>query len=301
MGGLTFHPPSDPEPALAQSIELGELAAHARQVYDDAVEDVLPALVRAGVPSGGARPKALVGLPRHGPGVMPGEGELPAGWEAWLVKFQTSQDDRDVARREWAYNVLAARAGIEVAEVRVFELGTEQAFGTRRFDRPEGGRRLHLLSAAGALGVDFRTAYADYQSLLQLALLFAGGDQRPVLELFRRAVFNAVFRNDDDHLKNHAWLLSPDGWRLAPAYDLTFAPARYRAVPILGADGDVTRRDFEKLARAVGLKQALVGEVLDAVLEAAGALDGLLAEHGCDSAVSRAAVAAVEARRAALR
>ena len=111
MGALIFEPASGPQSALDEAVELAALAEHAQKVWDDRVQTVLPRLVRAGGPSGGARPKALIGLPSDGgPGFRFGEGPLPQGWDAWLIKFPTSSDDTEVARREAALTFHAIRS-----------------------------------------------------------------------------------------------------------------------------------------------------------------------------------------------
>jgi serine/threonine-protein kinase HipA len=240
---------------LADAVELAELAQHARRVYDDEVTDVLPQLVRAGASSGGARPKALIGLRSDsGPGVIFGEGELPDGWDAWLVKFPTSQDDHDVGRREMAWMKMAAEAGLDVPDCRLLPLGSGigEAFAVRRFDRPGGGRRLHRRSAAGALDVDFSTTVTDYSHLLRLTHFVCDGDQRQLLAMLRLAAFNVATINQDDHLKNVSFLLDADGaWRLAPAYDLTYAPhATGERATLVGGEGrDVRRTHFDAIGR----------------------------------------------------
>ena len=299
MGALTFEPPTGPEGSLADSVQLGRLAQHARRVYDDEITDVLPALVRAGASSGGARPKALIGLRADGgPGVVFGEGELPEGWEAWLVKFPTSRDDPEVGRRELAWMRMARAAGIDVPPCRLLELGpgVGDAFAVRRFDRPGRGHRRHMLSAAGALDVDFRTAVADYGQLLRLTQFVCAGDQRQVLAMLRLAAFNVASVNDDDHLKNASFLLQPDGaWRLAPGYDLTYAPSPSgeRATTVAGTGKAVGRSDFERMAGDVGLRPRDLGPIIEQVLAATAELERHLSDAGCTGAVSRVAVDAV--------
>jgi serine/threonine-protein kinase HipA len=43
-------------------------------------------------------------------------------------------------------------------------------------------------------------------------------------QLYRRVVFSILIGNRDDHLRNHGFLRTPHGWRLAPAFDLNPNP-----------------------------------------------------------------------------
>jgi len=299
MGALVFEPCLGPVGDLDDAVELAALAAHAQRVWDDRVEDVLPQLVRAGGPSGGARPKALIGLRRDGgPGFRHGEGDLPESWDAWLVKFPTSTDDADVGRREAAWMAMARAAGVDVPEHRVLALeGIGDAFAVRRFDRSGEGRRVHMLSAAGALDADFRTSAADYEHLLRATQVICEGDQSQLLAMFRLAAFNVATLNEDDHLKNFAWLVGPDGrWRVAPGFDLTYAPRPYgeRWTTVAGVGAGVGREQLLALAAKVGLKPVTARRVLDEVTTASAAVRAHLSDAGCVGPVSTAAAVAVE-------
>jgi len=300
MGALTFEPCTGPTHPLSDAIELAELARHAQRVWDDRVEDVLPELVRAAGPSGGARPKALIGMPAGDEaGFCYGEGELPSEWEAWLVKFPTSTDDAEVGRRELAWSTMAEAAGLQVPRARLLCLqGVGEAFAVRRFDRPGAGRRLHMLSAAGALDVDFRRAMADYEHLLKATSRICSGDQSQVLDMFRLAVFNVATVNEDDHLKNVAWLMAPDGsWRVSPAFDLTYAPRPdgERWTTVAGVGRRVGRRELLDLASSVGIKPAAAKRILSEVTAATADVGSTLVDGGCVNPVSKAAASAVEA------
>lgn len=292
MGALSYHPTTGPE-ALFEAVDLGGLAHHAREVYAGAVLDVLPALLRAGGSPGGARPKALIG--RSSNGVCLGEGALREGFEPWLVKFERPEDDSEVAQREAVWLALASACGVEVPRHEVLDLGSAgHALATERFDRAP---RRHMLSAAGALDVDFRTAWVDYAELGKLALFLSRGSLSQVECLLRRAMFNVVFGNDDDHLKNHAWLFDGHEWRLSPAYDLTWSPLRERSTPVCGHVREVPRKALLQLGTDLGLPASRVKSVLEQVLEVAATTGTVLDAAGCRGEVSRAAARAVEATR----
>ena len=290
MGALAYEPTTGPA-ALFDAVDLGSLADQARAVYAGDVDEVLPQLLRAGGSPGGARPKALIG--RSGADACVGAGSLPDGFEPWLAKFERPEDDRDAARREAVWLQLAATAGIEVPEHDVVDLGSAgSALLTRRFDRAP---RRHLLSAAGALDLDFRTAVVDYAELGKLGLFLTGGDLRQAAAWVRRAMFNVIMGNDDDHLKNHAWLYDGHAWRLSPAYDLTWSPLPARSTPVCGQVRDVSRAALLELADRLGLPRSVAKGILEEVLDAAGGVRAALVAVGCTGPVSTQAAQHVEA------
>jgi serine/threonine-protein kinase HipA len=293
MGALIYEPTTGPD-ALFESVHLGSLAAESMRVHRGASAKTLPALIRAGGSPGGVRPKALIG--RRGDEVCLGDGDLPDGWEHWLVKFERPEDDPDCAHREAAWMHMAQTAGLGVAAFEVLELGGDarNALATRRFDRP-GRRRVHMLSAAGALNVDFRTSFGDYHELGRLCSLICNGDLRQLEALVRLAMFNVVARNEDDHLKNLAWLYDGENWTLAPAYDITFAPhpTGYRQTSVMDVVERVTRQNLLELATRLGLSRRDAIAMLDEVLGAASTVRSVLAERGCRGAVSQRAASEV--------
>ncbi len=290
MGALAYAPSTGPD-TLFEAVELGALADHARAVYSGDLDEVLPQLLRAGGSPGGVRPKALVG--RAGAQTCVGEATLPPGFEPWLVKFERPEDDADCARREAVWLRLAGAAGIEVPEHETIDLGSAgTALATRRFDRAP---RRHLLSAAGALDVDFRTAVVDYVDLGKLALFLASGDLTQAAKLVRRALFNVVMGNDDDHLKNHAWLYDGHRWRLSPAFDLTWSPLQARSAPLCGHVAEVPRVALLELGQRLGLSRHETDAILEDVLTAAAGVRTALHDSGCRGPVSAAAARAVEA------
>ena len=156
-----------------------------------------------------------------------------------------------------------------------------------------------MISAAGALDVDYRTAVADYIQLGQLTQLICRGDQSQVSALFRLAVFNVLTENEDDHLKNLSFLTEDGyGWRLSPGYDLTWSPSAtgHRATLVAGRSREVQRADLWELARQIGLSDRVARRVMCDVMGAVAQVREVLAECGCTGSVSREAGMAVRKR-----
>jgi len=267
MGALTYHPPREPDDDDTPSrIDLSELAAQAEQLAGSD-DDVLPELRRAGGSPGGARPKVVVGI--RGNEVLSGVDELPDGWEHWLVKFAGGPQTDDEGALEHAYMQMAAAAGLAVPRHRLFT--KRRHFGTLRFDRVGARERRHMHTLGGLLHSDHRLPSCDYDLLLRVARGLTH-DARAIAECLRRMLFNIVAHNRDDHVKNFAFLMDPDGqWTLSPAYDLVFAhgPGGEHSMTI---DGEAKRPTLDHVMRlavrhGVGRAdaRAMVEQVHDAV------------------------------------
>lgn len=193
-----------------------------------ALEDIL----RVGTSAGGARAKALVAWNRETGEYRSGQIEPGAGFEQWLLKFDGVDANRDkeladpqgYGRIEYAYHLMAMAAGLAMTECRLHEEGGRAHFMTRRFDRPASGGRLHMQSLGALAHYDYNEAGAHgYEQALQ-AMLRLGLDLPQLEQQVRRALFNVIARNQDDHVKNIAFLMDRRGhWQLAPAFDVTWA------------------------------------------------------------------------------
>lgn len=84
MGALSYEP-AEPDAITNEAIELSELADLAFQLYEGKAKDILPLLLAVGGSSGGAKPKALIGV--CGEKICAGAANLPDSYQHWMVKF----------------------------------------------------------------------------------------------------------------------------------------------------------------------------------------------------------------------
>lgn len=224
MGALEYRPVLD-QADVGQALDLNRLYQAAQEVYAGAAETTLEALRLAGGSPGGARPKVVIGLSHDKQHCASPFRKLPEGHEHWLVKFRSQDEHRDTGAIEYAYAQMARSAGVEMAEPALLNVGTaggtERFFAARRFDR-QGERKIHMMTACGILYADFRMPSLDYGDLLRATWAITG-HAGEVEKMARLMVFNALAHNHDDHSKNFAYLFGQGSWRMAPAYDLTFA------------------------------------------------------------------------------
>jgi len=169
-------------------------------------------LLAPGSSIGGARPKA---------------GVCDENQNLWIAKFPGRNDLIDVGGWEMVTHRLARAAGLNVTEATAQKLGQpHHTFIVKRFDRVvvNGKRfRKHFASAMTMLGYSDGTSFKEGASYLEIVefLIRNGADtEADMHELWRRIVFSICVSNTDDHLRNHGFLLQPDGWKLSPAYDV---------------------------------------------------------------------------------
>ena len=175
----------------------------------------LKMLISPGSSLGGARPKACV---------TDEQGHL------WIAKFPNLNDTHDVGAWEMLCYELALAAGVDMfpSEIRQFSSG-HHTFLTKRFDR-EGEKRLHFSSAMTQLQYydGEQSQGASYLEIAEFISNCGAQTEADLAQLWRRIVFNIAVSNTDDHLRNHGFLLTKNGWKLSPAYDLN---------PIVGKHG----------------------------------------------------------------
>lgn len=286
MGALAFRP--DPDAADFNDglvAELGGLVEAAREAMRGESGHVLAELLRSGMSPGGAQPKALLAISEDFSQIRLDD-PAPAGFAGWLVKFDTETVLHE-GRIEAAYAAMARAAGIHVPQTRLLEAAGGCHFLSRRFDRTAHGVRLHLHSYSGLTHTPLRDGL-EYGDLMALARALTN-DQRAVEEIFRRAVFNVAAANDDDHGRNHAFLMDEaGGWKLAPAYDLTLASyplaSGFRAARVMGKAGAIAREDLRRLGNEQGVRR--VDDSINHVLEAVAGWPRHAEDHGLSKSVT---------------
>jgi serine/threonine-protein kinase HipA len=267
MGALTYEPALEvaaPDPRVVSLARLHEAALRA----ENAGPINLEAFAQIGSSAGGARPKALLALPRDGGDLLlAGTDLLPDTHEAWLVKFDTSRTGIGGPMEE-AYARMARAAGIDMPETRLLETrpepGTLRHFAVKRFDR-EGRERIHHHTLAALCQVG--GGDLSYETFLRVTRRLTL-DEREVWRAYRRAVFNVLASNRDDHGKNHGFLHRHRAWKLGPAYDLTFSsPPQLpeRGMAIAGERRTATTAHLLKLAESEALDRRTALGIIEEV------------------------------------
>ncbi|ESU28716.1 HipA domain protein [Flavobacterium limnosediminis JC2902] len=218
---------------------------------NDEVKKWLSVLIAPGSSLGGARPKANI---------------LDNDKNLWIAKFPSKTDTVDKALWEFLAYQLAIRAGIEMAPCRIEKImGNHHTFFTKRFDR-ENGERIHFASAMTMTGNNedtIRDNHASYLDIAEFISNYGANIEANLHQLWRRIIFNIAISNTDDHLRNHGFILTNEGWILSPAYDLN--PSIDKDGLAINIDTDDNSLDFE-LAKSVGEYFRLTNQQMDTII-----------------------------------
>lgn len=301
MGALEFVPENGPKMQQASRIQIDKMVELASAVLaqrndlrvclaavsndpdsDDIKMQALTDILQVGTSAGGARAKAVIAWNPSTNEVHSGQVSAGEGFEYWLLKFDGVHSNKDKELDdphgygviEYVYYQMARDCGIEISECRLFKENGRRHFMTRRFDRLASGEKLHMQSLCALAHYDFNMAgaYAYEQALLvmrQLRLPMAAMEEQ-----FRRMAFNIIARNQDDHVKNIAFLMDKAGqWSLSPAFDMTYsfnpvgAWTSNHQMTLNGKRDGFTLADFKACAKVASLKRGRAETIVNEVQE----------------------------------
>ncbi|MCC7483537.1 MAG: type II toxin-antitoxin system HipA family toxin [Burkholderiales bacterium] len=268
MGALEFRPAirGGATAHERQSLEVADLVEQARRLIEGKTDVAVAEIMRIGSSAGGARPKAVILWNRDKGEVRSSFAPPKPGDEHWIIKFDgvglidaPNPKPQPYNRIEYVYAMMARDAGIEMEETHLLTERNYAHFMVKRFDRV-GAAKLHLHSLGGLDHADYNAPGTySYEQFLRIILELQLG--YPALEqAYRRICFNIMAVNQDDHVKNIAFLMDDAGkWRLAPAYDLTYARGqgytRQHQMSLGGKRDGFTSRDLIDLGKKFGIKQ----------------------------------------------
>ena len=263
MGALRFktdldgpfldHNNLSPTPPWSSIRELQDAAQNFENNTDnEEARQWLAILMAPGSSLGGARPKANI---------------LDNDKNLWIAKFPSKNDTSDKAAWEYLAYQLALKAGINMSECKIQKVtGNYNTFFTKRFDRANG-ERIHFASAMTMTGKNEDTIKDHQASYLELAEFIQNHGiniESNLEQLWRRMVFNIAISNTDDHLRNHGFIITNNGWELSPAYDLN--PSIDKDGLSLNIDMDDNALNYD-LAKSVGMYFRLDENQMNTILE----------------------------------
>ena len=233
--GILEYVPDLSEETNRSNIDFDAIQKECNDLLDSKAVDNIDELYSLGGSSGGARPKSLIKYED----------------EDYIVKFSSKFDPKNIAELEYKYMSLAKEAGINIPDIKLVTSKTgNKYFLIKRFDR-DNNKKIHMISVAALLEVDFRAPSLDYNELIKLTRVLTR-NENDVLEMFRRMVFNVLIDNQDDHTKNFSFIYDDINktYRLSPAYDITPGRTYFgeHTTSVNGKGKNITEEDMLKLA-----------------------------------------------------
>ncbi len=297
MGALEFKPTVGPSVVQSQQVIIEDLVSLASQILtersqldtsftEDTKSKALQDILRVGTSAGGARAKAVIAWNESSNEVRSGQVDVDQGFDYWLLKFDGVSSNRDkelddpqgYGAIEYAYYLMAKAAGINMSESRLLVENDRRHFMTKRFDRfatESGSEKLHMQTFGALCHYDFNQAGAySYEQALQ-TIRRLGLSMDSIEQQFRRMVFNVVARNQDDHVKNIAFLMDKQGqWSLSPAYDVTYSynPSGMwtgqHQMSINGKRDNFVLDDFIDCGKHISMQRNRVHDIVNDVINA---------------------------------
>ena len=290
MGALEYVPATSDIRDINETINVREMVKFASDILERRESVSLNAdvnltysqLVQVGSSAGGARAKALIAWNEATNEVRSGQTQLGPGYDYWLMKFDNVskngdhglEDKPEYTLIEYAYYLMAKKAGITMSDCRIYRSEGDNHFMTKRFDRVNG-EKLHMQSLGALTHISYKEPGICGYELAAMYMKELGISYKEIEQFYRRMVFNCLAVNQDDHVKNISFIMDRTGtWRLSPAYDITFSydPTnkwlRAHQMTINGKTTEITNSDLLTAGSQMGLKPRRCKDIISEVLSA---------------------------------
>ncbi len=250
MGALEYVPAKNIDfDVIGSKLNFDEIAGECSKLLSSKLSEQIDVLYRLGGSSGGTRPKVF----------------LSEQGKEWIVKFPAEKDPNISGKREYDYSLCAKKCGIIMTETQLVKSAVcEGYFKTERFDR-QNGKKIFTTTFAGILEADFRAPSCDYETFMKLTRAITKDNCADKEQIFKIMCFNTMAHNYDDHTKNFSFKYTEEqGWRLAPAYDLTYSDTYWgeHTTSVNGKGKDILDNDLIYIGTAAGIKESICKEYI---------------------------------------
>jgi len=274
IGALEFEP-AIPSTSSDHALDLAQLLKSAHQTLHGHTDNLTPDIFRISASAGGKQAKAIIDFNPNTKEIRTGFAEVLPGFVPCLMKLDGVRDG-DVpnyyGRLEYIYAEMARACGIDFPRTYLLETESDEGpaahFIVERFDRNLHKEKVcHVASLCGLLLRDHRIKQSCTYETFLAAVEHLTNDHSQVEEAFRRAVFNIIFRNQDDHTKNFGFVMDQKGnWRLAPAFDLNYVfgigSSMTHQMTLAGKDDEFSEDDLLNCGKKFGIKPSKVKAIL---------------------------------------
>ncbi len=275
MGAIEYLPSKESDFDLKNiGIDFDTIAKECEKILSSKQSEQLDILYKMGGSSGGTRPKIL----------------LSEANKEWIVKFPAKNDPEISGKREYDYSICTKDCGIAMTETELIPSSVcDGYFKTERFDR-HNGEKIFTITFAALLEADFRAPSCDYETFFKLIRALTKDAAYDKEQLFKIMCFNVLTHNRDDHTKNFSFIhTNLNGWKLAPAYDITYSDTYWseHTTSVNGKGKNITDQDLINIGVASGLSDGYCRQCFNEVYEKTRALEHYLNPHNGKNGIHR--------------
>lgn len=241
------------------------LAKECNKILSATDSDKIDLLYKLAGSSGGTRPKILI----------------KENQKEWIVKFPAEKDPQISGKREYDYSICAKKCGINMTETLLVPSQIcDGYFKTERFDRTNG-EKIFTATFSALLNVDYNAPTCDYITFMKLIQVLTKENHDDKKQMYKQMCFNVLTHNMDDHTKNFSFTFSENtGWRLSPAYDITYSTTYYgeHTTSVNGKGKNITENDLIFVGSSAGLSKEFVHDTLEEIKNQTKMLENYLYE-----------------------
>ncbi len=273
IGALEYMPSKEADYDLSSiGLDYDVVAKECENLLSSKQSDQLDILYKMGGSSGGTRPKIMIKDDN----------------KEWIVKFPAKTDPAISGKREYDYSLCAKDCGIVMTETGLIPSSIcDGYFKTVRFDR-EQGEKIFSITFAALLEADFRAPSCDYETYLKLVRVLTKDNDYDKKQMFKTMCFNVLTHNRDDHTKNFSFLYTDmNGWRLAPAYDLTYSDTYWgeHTTSVGGKGKNITIKDLTNIGVGAGLTSEYCDKCYSYIVEKTYVLKSYLSKNSREKGI----------------
>lgn len=204
----------------------------------------------------------------------------PAPWDNTLYtrKQIPANEHLTMQIASQVYGIVTAENGL------CFTPKGNMIYITKRFDLAKDGSKYYMEDFASLLGKNEAEngTYFKYEGcfedIARMIKQYIPAWMIAMERFFKLVVFNYIYGNGDDHLKNFSLLKIDDTYQLAPAYDLMNTALHIEGddlglndglseniekSDIYDRTGHPCRLDFERFGTLIGLRERRISSILD--------------------------------------
>ncbi len=255
MGALEYVPAKNTDfDVIGSKLNFDEIAKECSNLLSSKTSDQIDVLYKMGGSSGGTRPKVF----------------LREQGREWIIKFPAKTDPDISGKREYDYSLCAKKCGIKMTETQLVNSEVcEGYFKTERFDRLNN-QKVFTITFAGILEADYRAPSCDYETFMKLTRALTKDNCLDKEQMFKIMCFNVITHNNDDHAKNFSFQYTEElGWRLAPAYDLTYSDTYWgeHTTSVNGKGKNILEEDLIHVGTVSEMKESVCREQMHQINE----------------------------------